>query len=258
MGMGIVINTCIPQSLLRPRFDYLQRTVGAVLNQLNEDDSLVVVDDSSCDEVREYLRVMDGDYPQFQAIYRDPAPSIDGVYPWRLASSRNMGVEALGKRKAYIFLDADCLPADGWLERYRLTLFRVGFNALKGLVVFGRTDHQLTGEQVQPDPRVELTGIPWPRRVASLFERGGGGNMLVTANAFEQIGGFDEAYDGGFGYEETDLAVRAYEAGAEVRYCEAAQVLHLYHRRDKEHFHNLDRNRQMFQARTKLFAGGRR
>jgi len=250
MNMGIVVNTCIPQSLLRPRFDYLQRTLDAVLKQLHNNDSLVVVDDSSCAEVGEYLRVMDGDYPQFQVIYRHRPASIHAVYPWRLASSRNMGVEALGNRSAYVFLDADCLPCEDWLEAYRGAIgpFRV---------IFGRTDHQLTGDQVQPDPRVELTGNPDVRREVSLFERGGGGNMLVSTDAFHILNGFDESYDGGFGYEETDFAVRAYQADVEVLYCEAAQVLHLRHQRNKEHFHNLDRNRRMFQARTRLFAGGR-
>lgn len=259
MGIGIIINTCIPQPLLHPRFDYLQRTLPEVLEQLREDDSVVVVDDSSCAEVCEYLRVMDGDYPQFQAIYRDPPPSIDGPYPWRLASSRNLGVETLGSRWAYVFLDADCLPCNGWLEAYRNDLKAARYcRPFSEVVFFGRIDHQFTGDRVQPDPRVELMSTARARREASLFERGGGGNMLILRGIFEQIKGFDESYDGGFGYEETDFAVRAYHAGAEVLYCEAAQVLHLHHQRDKQHFHGLDRNRRMFQARTRLFAGGRR
>jgi GT2 family glycosyltransferase len=256
MSMGIVVNTCIPESLLHPRFDYLQRTLDEVLRQMHENDPLVVVDDCSCDEVREYLRMIDGDYPQFQAIYRDLPPNFEGPFPWRLASSRNMGVEALGEQQAFIFLDADCLPVEEWLQAYRNELERFQLMPL-GIVIFGRTDHQLLNDQIQVDLRVELTGEARPRREASLFERGGGGNMLISRETFAALKGFDEAYDGGFGYEETDFAVRAYHAGAEVLYCETAQVLHLYHRRDKEHFHGLDRNRRIFQARTRLFAGGR-
>jgi len=283
--LGVVLPVCIPACNLEPRFDYLQRVLAELAEQVAEDDVVVAVDDGSCDEVNEYLHTLDGDWPQFQPIYREPPDSWDGPCPWRIASSRNLGLAQVLKRApdsaGVIFLDGDCLPHAGWLSAYRKALSpEIGDDySVPFCVLFGATWPEgpqggFSGDPRLPEPEKIAVGAPraWERgrRLACLFERGGGGNLCVSRflllngdidGAWKRTGDhrqvFDEVYDGAFGYEETDLAVRVYHLGAEVLYLSSAAVSHLYHERGKGHFQGIERNRHEFQARTRLFAGGR-
>jgi GT2 family glycosyltransferase len=151
---------------------------------------------------------------------------------------------------AYVFLDADCLPGLGWLDAYR------DVDPAGVTMLFGSTEHERADGTVDEDPRVHDRGA-LRRREVSLFERGGGGNMLVTAAAFDTVGVFETSYDGGFGWEETDYAVRVYQAGGDVLYEPRAGVTHLYHPRGRDHYANIERNRKVFMSRTRLFAGSR-
>ena len=93
-----------------------------------------------------------------------------------------------------------------------------------------------------------------PRPLACLFERGGGGNMGINAGLFRDMQ-FDEAFVGGFGWEETELAVRVYQAGGVVHYLPRARVVHQWHPRGKQHWGDLRRNAKLFRDRTGLFTG---
>ena len=73
--------------------------------------------------------------------------------------------------------------------------------------------------------------------------------MLVRREAFEQARGFDEAYRNCL--EDTDLCLRAGEAGYEVHYCHESVLYHLESvsrgRRSKE----IERNAKLFRERWK-------
>ena len=259
MSIGVVIPVCIPSSQLEPRFGHLQRVVLEVLHQLGPLDCCIVADDGSAPAVRDYLSAVEAaNQRRFSVQFR---PQEDGApaRPWRVASSRNLGasrVEIYTRPEAFVFLDADCLPGCVWFEAFRRFLAIDG-GLSKADVVFGKIDAQTGhGDEIQKDLR-SPNRMGGARRLACLFERGGGGNLFVTRDHFRGAGGFDETYDGGFGWEETDFAVRAYEMGAEVLYSDDAAVTHLWHPRGKEHFLNIERNRALFQSQTRLFAGGR-
>jgi glycosyltransferase involved in cell wall biosynthesis len=108
------------------------------------------------------------------------------------------------------FTDDDCRPEQGWLE----TLL-VG--AGDGCVVQGRTDadpaerHLLSGlartqEVEPPSPWFESCNIAYPRTL------------------LERLGGFDD--DFGYWGEDTDLGLRAIDAGASLRDARGAVVWH--------------------------------
>lgn|GEM_PF-6062162 len=249
--LGIVIPVHIlPED--RVRLHALCCVLDEVASQIKDEDSVVL---AAADDQWWLTHVVAFTKDDVRCRILDCRRDDEVGRGWRLASQRNAGVEALPGRDAYVFLDADCLPAKTWLSVYRDSLeWEPG-------VVFGRTDHEQANGTVERDPR--SSHMRWRpfgpslRREACLFERGGGGNMMITAATFRDVGPFDEAYDGGFGWEETDYAVRAYQMGAEVLYCETAQVTHLYHPRGRDHFSNIERNRVLFTSRTKLFAGAR-
>lgn len=260
LNLGIVIPVFIPPG--SDKIKQLTATLDEVLSQKDgHEDQICIVDDGSQNqELNEWLLAFDGDIPEVTYLTLPPSSHIP---PWRLASARNYAVfDRVSNCQGYVFLDMDCMPQPWWLDEYRDMLSEHLPNmyapGIVGIVVYGRTDHEQLDGSIKPDPRVELSSSDNPRRAASLFERGGGGNMMVSYHIFYYLNGFDNQYDGGFGYEETDFTVRAYQAGAEVYYAPRAAVIHSYHPRDQAHFRGLDENRQRFQASTRLFAGGRK
>lgn len=249
--LGIVIPVHIPPGD-QVRLHALCCVLDEVASQIEERDGVVL---AAADDQWWFTHVVAFTEDEVRCRIVDCQQEGEVGRGWRLASQRNAGAEALPDRDGYVFLDADCLPTKGWLAAYRDSL------EWKPGVVFGWTDHERADGGVGPDPRASHMRWrpfgPGLRREVSLFERGGGGNMLVTAATFRDVGRFDEAYDGGFGWEETDYAVRAYQMGTEVLYCESARVTHLYHSRGRDHFANINRNRRLFASRTHLFAGAR-
>jgi GT2 family glycosyltransferase len=126
------------------------------------------------------------------------------------AAQRNHGWRA-GSAPLVAFTDDDCRPAPGWLEA-------IVAAARDGCVVQGRTAadpdeaHLLTGlartvEVDPPSPWYETCNIAYPR------------------DLLERLEGFDDGFDLPWG-EDTDLGLRAVEAGASVLYAPEALVRH--------------------------------
>ena len=127
-------------------------------------------------------------------------------------AQRNLGWRA-AKAPLVAFTDDDCRPAPAWLERVL-----AAFHGDEGSVLQGRTDPD-------PDERGLLRGLarsisiqgpsPW-------FETC---NIVYPKGLLERLGGFDESFPGAWG-EDTDLGLRAQDAGASIRYVESAHVWH--------------------------------
>lgn len=168
---------------------------------------VVVVDDASDDGTAQVLR----------------EETERGRLPLRVLRRERSGGAAIGREEGWrasgaplvAFTDDDCLPDPGWLE--------AGLAACKGhpgAIVQGRTEprpdevHQRgpfsrTINVVELDHAFQTTNIFYPRAL------------------LERVGGFDtEAYDGAVGGEDTDLAWRAIEAGAEAVFAPDALVHH--------------------------------
>ena len=126
------------------------------------------------------------------------------------AAQRNHGWQAAAA-PLVAFTDDDCRPDPGWLDSLLAA-------ARDGCLVQGRTTvdpdeaHLLTGlartvEVDPPSPWFESCNIAYPREL------------------LERLGGFDEAFEMPWG-EDTELGLRAVEAGASVLYAPQALVRH--------------------------------
>jgi GT2 family glycosyltransferase len=132
-------------------------------------------------------------------------PAVAGPTP-----KRNLGWRAT-EAPLVAFTDDDCRAAPGWLTAL--------LASAAGSAVFlqGRT-------APDPDERHLLHGL-----ARSVEVDGPGGwfetcNMAYPRALLERLGGFDETF--GFGGEDTDLAWRAIESGAEPRFVGEALVWH--------------------------------
>jgi glycosyltransferase involved in cell wall biosynthesis len=124
-------------------------------------------------------------------------------------AKRNLGWRAT-EAPVVAFTDDDCRAADGWL---------------RGLLEAGEPGSFVQG-RTEPDPDEVHLMHPLSRTV-SVGEPNGWFetcNMAYPRELLDRLGGFDERF--GFGGEDTDLAWRAIEAGAQPRFAEGALVWH--------------------------------
>jgi len=124
---------------------------------------------------------------------------------------RNHGWRA-ARAPLVAFTDDDCRPAPGWLEA---VLAAAG----DGVLVQGRT-------LPDPDERHLLGGLARTIEIdgpSAWFESC---NLTYPRELLERLGGFDESFGLPPWGEDTDLGLRAIEAGAELRYAPEALVWH--------------------------------
>jgi glycosyltransferase involved in cell wall biosynthesis len=129
--------------------------------------------------------------------------------------ARNRGAEA-ARTRLYAFTDADCVAHPGWLE------------ALLGCA------HEaplMAGEvrlEVSDDPNaIERFELRWRFAQEAWVKQAGWAataNLLVHAEAFDAIDGFDPAFV--HGAEDGDFCIRAQKAGYPLSYCGDAVIEH--------------------------------
>ena len=202
---------------------------------------LVVVDDASKDDTPE---VLEGYGERVRALRLDDNRGFAGAC--------NAGA-AGGTGEFVVFLNNDTIPVAGWLDAL---VAYAGEHPAAGIVgaklLFPNETIQHAGVVVCQDdnPRHLYAGFPAAHpavNVSRRFQAVTAACMLVRREAFEAAGGFDEAYRNCL--EDTDLCLKAGEAGYEVHYCHESVLYHLESvsrgRRSKE----IERNAKLFRER---------
>ena len=128
--------------------------------------------------------------------------------------ARNLGVDA-ARSRLYAFTDADCIAHPGWLEALLHCEGRAS-------LVAGRVDTQVRD---QPNP-IERFEVLWRFGQEHWVPQGWAAtaNLLVHAEAFAAVGGFDETWRH-IG-EDADFCLRARDAGHGLAYCPDAVIDH--------------------------------
>ena len=182
-----------------------------------------------------------------------------------LATARNRAAEqaiAAGA-ELLVFLDVDCIPGRGLVERYRdvARLARPGSaDVWSGAVHYlpPRTAGQAYGTEelarsrphaarpVAPDDsflRAEDLRLFWSLSFA------------ITADTWHRLGGFDEGYDG-YGGEDTDFAMQLARADGRLWWVGGAAAYHQHHDVEsppRRHLADIVRNSNRFAARWGWF-----
>jgi GT2 family glycosyltransferase len=112
------------------------------------------------------------------------------------------------------FTDDDCRPSAEWLERLVEAADRS-----PGAIVQGRTDPD-------PDELARLHGLAVTQSIVAPSPWYQTCNIAYPRALLEQLGGFDERFDGG---EDADLGLRAVESGATREFVDGARVWHAVH-----------------------------
>ncbi len=135
---------------------------------------------------------------------------LDGCGP---ARKRNVGWQEAGA-DLIAFTDDDCRPDPGWLSE----LLRVAATAPQAIVQ-GTTRPDPLERAVMAAPHYRTVRVDPPHIFANTC------NIAYPRPLIERVGGFDESLPAAAG-EDTDLAVRAREAGADIVAAPEAMVFH--------------------------------
>ena len=141
-------------------------------------------------------------------------------------SARNLG-GYLASGSVIAFTDDDCEPVPTWLTNAKKYFDKPGVVGVEGLI---RSDH---------------VGDPEWRPVTNIGFEGLGfmtANLFVRNERFQQLDGFDLAFDEPHFREDTDFGWRLQQIGA-VPYAADAVVYHPAHRRDLVRESHAERNR---------------
>lgn len=180
---------------------------------------VIVVGDGSDDDAVARLASCD---ERLTVLAREPAAG--------LVAARNDGARAAADADHLVFLDGDTVPLAGWLDA----------------LVDEAAEHPgaaaIGSRLLAPDGSISHAGIVigrdrWPHHVYAGFPgehpaasrakpviAATAACLLVRRVAFEQLGGFDPAFEGG--YADVDLCLRLGQLGHEVRYCPGSVLYH--------------------------------
>jgi GT2 family glycosyltransferase len=132
------------------------------------------------------------------------------------ARARNQGWRGV-RAPLVAFTDDDCVPDPEWLSALLLAS-----ETAPGAIVQGRTE---------PDPLGARREGPFSRtvRVDALGPQYQTCNILYPRALLERLGGFDERVSQPVAGEDTELAWRAFESGAQAVFAADALVFHAIH-----------------------------
>lgn len=178
------------------RHDQLDALMDCLRRQVERDFEVIVVDQSADRWARA------GDHFGFPLVYYH-APVKGAV------RARNTGA-TLAQGKVIAFTDDDCLPDTRWLLNARACFSDAGVVGVEGMIV---SDH-LGEPGWRPVTNVGFEGIGFMTA-----------NLMVRAEHFYRLGGFDLAFDRPHFREDTDFGWRLQELGT-VPYSGDVRVFH--------------------------------
>jgi GT2 family glycosyltransferase len=161
-------------------------------------------------------------------IEKDFSPDVGFIStthtPYNLNTVRNLGV-ARAKNDLIVIFDADVVPQPGCIDRLRAEAAQGRF--IGGIIIYetdaeARVQFQKThkGEMV---PHHFLVGNFPMENVIKIVEAPNtektgtlGGIMCFSKKDWEHVGGFDSAYNGHWGFDETDFILKLHFSGVEV------------------------------------------
>lgn len=212
----------------------LTAVLASLFEQRDKCDEVIVGDDGSTEETAHLLSSWAMKWPAVKHAWQPDQG-------FRAGRVRNLAAkQATGD--LLVFLDGDCLIPPGFLKRaVRLSQPGVLLAGNRCLLDPGQTAKWLMQptefrdnfrQWVHEKGMGKLRSFPVgplrdlrPRNWKAVRSC----NMTMMRSDFKRIGGFDESYQG-WGKEDSDLAVRAINAGLRVRLGQfATTVMHLHH-----------------------------
>jgi glycosyltransferase involved in cell wall biosynthesis len=214
---------------------------------------IIVIDNNSDDESVAAVQTRFRDKLPLTLIQQ---PQLD--HPFALCKARNAGIR-LAKGDWIVSMDADIIPNRSYIETIAQYIKEWGdtpvvaacervFVSAKDVTAMDIMGNPALLEQLPITNSPSNYGLSRDRRLPDIkqlpnldhpWDYMHGCNVLYRRQDALKISGYDEAYDGRWGYEDIDFAYRMItEAGCKPTY---ASGLHVYHQDNDEETPNIER-----------------
>jgi glycosyltransferase involved in cell wall biosynthesis len=212
MRASIIINTL-------NRCESLRKTLRTLFFQSYKNFEVIVVNGPSDDGTAVLLEEYAG---KLRALHIEEA---------NLSASRNVGIDA-ACGEIIVFVDDDCLLPPIWLERLIGAYEDDSVDGAGGPVlessgftwqVYFQTISRLCGIASENNPAMSKKFVAVG---ADPFQHMLGGNFSIKRSVLVDICGFDENYT--YFLDESDVCMRAIDAGFKLRFVPDAHVLHKF------------------------------
>lgn len=236
MKIGVIVNT-----YNRPRA--LNSVLQGLLAQSRQPDEIIIADDGSTSETRDLLTFFANQGAQFKHVWQPD----EGFRKSRILN------QAIASSNAdlLIFIDGDCIPLPDFVEK-NYKLYEPGTISAGQRVLLSRgftnriestgnlqlcSDRSLTawlfrflkGDVNRISPFLALGDSGWRMAQPSRYDLVRGCNFAVSRESLILVGGFEEEFEG-WGFEDSELAVRLINSGVRVKSLRfSSLVLHLWH-----------------------------
>ncbi len=182
------------------RMKYLPKSLEAIFNLDYPDFEIIVVNDGSIDGTKKYLDDLKN--PHLRIFHNETNKG--------LSFSKNRGAQ-IAQTNYIAFTDDDCVVKNDWLKK-----LIEGFTTSDIFFVFGQTFYIKENYRGYfPERMVQNLGARWPA----------GGNIMYRRELFEKIGYFNPFFDY-YHNEDSDLAIRAANAGLKFKRTTQAVIYH--------------------------------
>lgn len=229
--------------------DALRAVLAGLQAQRDRGFEVLVADDGSRSDTRDLVLAQAARFPlPLQHVWQEDQG-------FRAGAARNRAA-AQARGDYLLFIDGDCVPRPDFIARHR-ALAEAGWMVAGNRILLSESFtrralaqalplHDWNAAQWQAARRDGAINRTLPLRALPLgplrklaarrWQRVRTCNLGVWAQDFARVNGFDEAYEG-WGFEDSDLAVRLLNAG--VRRKEGAfatGLLHLWHKENDRRF----------------------
>jgi len=231
------------------RPDALRAVLAGLAAQRDRDFEVLIADDGSRDDTRQLVERTATGFPvRLAHVWQEDEGFRAGTARNRAAAAAQGGY--------LVFLDGDCVPRPDFIAQHRALAERGWMVAGNRILLSEEFTRRVLAESLPIHqwsatewraaktrgdinrmlPFVPLSLGPLRKLAARRWQRVRTCNLGVWTADFQSVNGFDEAF-AGWGFEDSDLAVRMLNAG--IRRKEGAfatGVLHLWHREnDRRH-----------------------
>jgi len=209
-------NICKNYSVVVCSFNKLQYLTHIIpkIRKLRPKSEIILSDDHSTDDTKKWAESCG----LIDKIHFENEP---GNY--RLSTIRNKGI-FLASNEYIVLLDGDCLPEDDYFSGHD---FVFGINPTCISIGITRR-YNSNGTEIRSDDfRISrFNGQQFCRLDWSVCY---GGNIAFPKSVWQRIGGFDQNFDGCWGFEDLDFAIRCEQTSIPCFSCLLSSVRHLEH-----------------------------
>jgi len=192
--------------------DWLAENLKAIKCQIKTDDEILVVDDGT------------PGFDSFIIVWNLKLFLYNSIPGWHKSQNLNWALKN-AHNELIICFDHDKIPQSGCINAHRKAHIP-GSN----LLVVGRADQYDQLGTIQKDLRMVIS--PSEKFDGSSLVHwtyAWGGNISHRRESALAIGGYDEQFDGCWGHEDIEFALRMMKSGVRAIGCGEAYVLHKWH-----------------------------